>query len=589
MAAVHVAIPDLLNGNEPRVPRASRTSACSPRTGRPARRACVRRSRPRLVNELRGGWQWSPLDFYGHVTPDMFEQPGRLSAGRFTAVSLIDPTLAEPDGREHRNTTNWNIDNTLSWLRGTHSLVRRLVHAASPRENGVDRWCRTIDLRLRTTNFDPANAMFSTANFPGASTHDLTDARALYGLLTGRVTADQRHRPPDARPATSTTTSARAPAGAPERVRVLRAGFVALDADADAELRPALGTAAAVACRSTTRSRCRRSPISAAVSGIGSGPGGRQCNIFSPARSTARRHAAVHAVRPSGNPGYETDWNNFAPNVGAAWRPNVQDGWLRTLLGDPDQATVRAGYRGRLHPRAHGSLHEPLQRQPGRRDQHEPHREPEQSRACPARAGRSRSASRTASVRQPFPGSPSYPLTPSLVNGDDINIFDPAIKSRTLAPGASGCSARSRTTWRSTSATSAPASSTAGRPRTGTRSTCSRTDFWTSSRSRRRTSGPMWRPAAARPATRLLFCLPRARHGHVSPADLPGLLCQDSCHAGQRCRLLHRRHAIHQQRVDRSSRRVRAGSASTPATICTRTPPSAPMRSPPACPPTSSS
>jgi len=27
-----------------------------------------------------------------------------------------------------------------------------------------------------------------------------------------------------------------------------------------------------------------------------------------------------------------------------AWRPNVQSGWLRTLLGDPEQATIRGGY-----------------------------------------------------------------------------------------------------------------------------------------------------------------------------------------------------------------------------------------------------
>ena len=31
-------------------------------------------------------------------------------------------------------------------------------------------------------------------------------------------------------------------------------------------------------------------------------------------------------------------------NVGVAWRPNVQGGWLRTILGDPEQATLRAGY-----------------------------------------------------------------------------------------------------------------------------------------------------------------------------------------------------------------------------------------------------
>jgi hypothetical protein len=36
---------------------------------------------------------------------------------------------------------------------------------------------------------DPASAMFTAANFPGASSSQLTYARALYALLTGRVTA----------------------------------------------------------------------------------------------------------------------------------------------------------------------------------------------------------------------------------------------------------------------------------------------------------------------------------------------------------------------------------------------------------------
>jgi len=36
---------------------------------------------------------------------------------------------------------------------------------------------------------DPADAMFTTANFPGASSTDLANARALYGFLTGRVTS----------------------------------------------------------------------------------------------------------------------------------------------------------------------------------------------------------------------------------------------------------------------------------------------------------------------------------------------------------------------------------------------------------------
>ena len=34
----------------------------------------------------------------------------------------------------------------------------------------------------------------------------------------------------------------------------------------------------------------------------------------------------------------------MAPSISLAWRPNVQSGFLRTLLGDPEQATLRGGY-----------------------------------------------------------------------------------------------------------------------------------------------------------------------------------------------------------------------------------------------------
>ena len=40
--------------------------------------------------------------------------------------------------------------------------------------------------------------MFNTTNFPGASTANLTEARELYALLTGRVTLDRGHGALDA-------------------------------------------------------------------------------------------------------------------------------------------------------------------------------------------------------------------------------------------------------------------------------------------------------------------------------------------------------------------------------------------------------
>ena len=42
------------------------------------------------------------------------------------------------------------------------------------------------------TGSDPANGLFTAANFPGSTSTDLTNARNLYALLTGRVTPGHR-------------------------------------------------------------------------------------------------------------------------------------------------------------------------------------------------------------------------------------------------------------------------------------------------------------------------------------------------------------------------------------------------------------
>ena len=65
----------------------------------------------------------------------------------------------------------------------------------------------------------------------------------------------------------------------------------------------------------------------------------------------------VYAQYDGGNPGYKTEYNNFAPNVGVAWQPNVQGGWLRALLGDPDLATRARELRRRLQQRWPELLH----------------------------------------------------------------------------------------------------------------------------------------------------------------------------------------------------------------------------------------
>ena len=293
------------------------------------------------MNELKGGWQWSPNWFNAGVSAGMFADQGGY---RLDFPLITDPSVANHNAPAPRNTVNWNIDDTLNWLKGSHSFsfggsFLQLTH----NQQGWN-LVPTLTIAVDQTN-DPANAMFNSANFPGASTAALTEARNIYAILTGRVTAVTGNARLD--PSTGEYVYL---GNLFERSRMnsvcdVRAGLVARVAGGDGELRAALGHPA---------------PVHAAQQRLVDRDDGRSLRRVGHRIRTGRAAAATCSSRatwqaapascPSytaftpGTSGYKTDWNNFAPNAGVAWRPNVQGGFLRRLLGDPDQATVRAGY-----------------------------------------------------------------------------------------------------------------------------------------------------------------------------------------------------------------------------------------------------
>ena len=65
-----------------------------------------------MVNELKGGWQWSPLDFSSNArrrcSRSRADSPGPSQQRREHAGMTTPGNL---NGLEIRNTTNWNIDN----------------------------------------------------------------------------------------------------------------------------------------------------------------------------------------------------------------------------------------------------------------------------------------------------------------------------------------------------------------------------------------------------------------------------------------------------------------------------------------------
>jgi hypothetical protein len=414
--------PDILNNNDAPFPGFANigTQSSYRTTGSASLRSTLSSN---LVNELRTGWQWAPLLFSGNLTSSMFDDLGGFaySWGNNNMFGLTSPGgLTQP---EERNTTNWNIDNTLNWLRGSHSMTFGGSFTQFNHARTISNVVPTIIFGTDANN-DPAAGLFNTSNFPGASTTNLTNARQLYGLLTGRITQITGFA------RLNEDTNQYAYLGPrTERVRMNELGLFAQDSW---RMSPTFTLNYGVRWELQLPMQPQNDSFSMSsfadlcgLSGVGNGVGGRNCNLFQPGTLTGI--SPTYVQYDSGNPGYDTDWNNFAPNIGAAWRPNVQNGWLRTLLGDPEQATIRGGYSVAF-------TRERIDRFTG---------------LFAANPGAAIAATRAANQNNlvlpgeawpllfsqsarlgppPFASVPEYPLSPSITAGDDINIFDPPVQ-----------------------------------------------------------------------------------------------------------------------------------------------------------------
>ena len=293
-----------------------------------------------IVNELVGGWQSSPLGFFDNATPSMFDNQGGFGLALGFGLTNAHPGGARAPSQ--RNTRNFTIDETLSWLKGAHSVSFGANFTRI--DDWADNWDNVplITLGFNTTN-DPAESLFTAANFPGSSGTDRTNARALYALLTGRIT-------------TIAGTGRLNEAGteyiynghAIRRERMDDFSFYAQD---QWRWKPTVTITAGLRYQFQLPMQPVNSVMSATdvtsacgPSGLGVAPYGIFCNAFNPGELRNPDVVPAYNQYTAGTKGYNTDKNNIAPNIGISWRPNVQSGWMRGFLGDPEVATVSGGY-----------------------------------------------------------------------------------------------------------------------------------------------------------------------------------------------------------------------------------------------------
>jgi hypothetical protein len=303
-----------------------------------------------MVNELQMGAQDAigKGSYFGkNVTPEMFNCTGvgcQSAGGRGFGFTLpgLSQTLTSAtaySGPQAGVAGQFSLTDNLNWMKGKHSISTGFSYTRIAMRNWVDTSYEAT-LSFGTASVDPAYAMLdaTSGNYPGGiNTTQAGYARTLYGLLTGRVTSysGTGYLQPDG----SYVMSG-------ERTNATTANSYGFFVSDSWRVKPNLtvnyGARWEFQLPMTTDGLYSRPDTWQMVYGVtGAGTGNfGQGNLYKPGTLTG---TAPYLVKyENDRPAYNTDWNNVAPSVGMAWRPNLKKGFLSALLStDP---VFRGGY-----------------------------------------------------------------------------------------------------------------------------------------------------------------------------------------------------------------------------------------------------
>lgn len=315
--------------------------------------------RPNLINEASFGMLGGISLFLGEVNPSQFANQGGFD------VNLIDLGISDATAiafnrqfgaifgntSSRRNTPNFLFSDTVTWVKGSHTINFGGSY------NLVKSFIQDLNQIVPTVNFgvvtgDPAENLFTAANFPGASAADLATATQLYATLTGRVASIQR--------AAFLNDGQYGLLG--EQVTRFRQPQYALFAQDSWRIRPNL----------TLNFGLRWEPQQAPTSDNENfakttfeslfGESGPQ-NLFMPGTLTGS--PTEFTALQKGEKLFKTDYKNFAPSIGVAWSPDWKSDFGRTLFGNGGQTVLRAGYAMAFVRESLSAVITPIQSNPG--------------------------------------------------------------------------------------------------------------------------------------------------------------------------------------------------------------------------------
>ncbi|MEK6321815.1 MAG: TonB-dependent receptor [Acidobacteriota bacterium] len=280
-----------------------------------------------VVNEARFGLTGGTVVFFPEVAPGAFDVWG--------GASLIFPlTLSNPrslDSNQRRNSPVQQFNDNLSWTRGKHNYNFGAAYNRATSFFQSSGGPLVPQASFNVVSADPADAIFSAANFPGSDLVQRNNARAIYALLTGRVSSFGFFGKLD-----ETTKTYSLTGSAVERNSVHGYGFYFQDYykfRPNLSLNYGLRWEAALSPRHNNGVYVRPTGLYG-ISGEG--------NLFKPGFTPGV--ATTYVQVDKNTKAFEDDRNNWAPSVGIAWSPNFKSGLLKTIFGENDKSVFRTAY-----------------------------------------------------------------------------------------------------------------------------------------------------------------------------------------------------------------------------------------------------
>ncbi len=334
------ATPDFLNNRESTFPGFANSGG---RYGRPYMvQAAVRSAFGRsVVNEARAGYQAMSSEFCPEVGVSQFACSGpgcqggyNLLIGNYAIGTNALTTATANAGRSSRDALNVVVEDTLTWLKGRHTISAGASLNRISFDNMDTPGSVVPGVIMTLAPAAPNYSMWaaSSGNYPGGiSDTYATYARNLYSLLTGTVNQINGTAVLDANEQYQYLG---------ERWQKGRLDEFGVFISDSWRPRPDLTLTGGLRWElqfpfETTVSTWARPDQWTDIYGVTGAD-----SMFKPGTMTGR--TPLIAQFEVGDPAFQTDWNNVAPSVGAAWRPHIGQRWLRAVLGsDP---VFRGGY-----------------------------------------------------------------------------------------------------------------------------------------------------------------------------------------------------------------------------------------------------